>query len=275
MKTGPSHLDQQRSFYEERVHDHLRPRTNDPYSAKLVARMVKALGIGPHHRVIEVGASFGRFTIPLLEHCGSIEAIDLSARALSELAMTRDELGIDENRCRTHVADARELRLSDVGGAADFVVGFFILHHLEDLPGTMAALARLVRPGGGVAFLEPNRRNPLFLAQVMACHDMSWRDEMGMFTLSERGVRRAYAEAGLSLDSVIRFGFFPPQLVNRYAWARRLEDAIERVRLFQPVLPFLLMTAAAPGDLLGDSALGSALDSLSVRPSVRPSEGTT
>ena len=168
------------------------------------------------------------------------------SRALSELVATRDELGIDESRCRVHVADARDLTRSEIGGEVDFVVGFFILHHLDDLSGTIAVASKLIGAGGGLAFLEPNRRNPLFLAQVLSCSDMSWREEKGMFKLSARGVCGAYREAGLAVDPVLRFGFFPPQLVNNFAWARRLEAGLEGVRVLDPLLPFLLMTASLP-----------------------------
>ena len=122
-----------------------------------------------------------------------------------------------------------------------------------------AALSKLLGAAGGLAFLEPNRRNPLFLAQVLSCRDMTWREEKGMFALSARGVLRAYREAGLSVDRVRRFGFFPPQLVNRFSWARRIEAGIERARLLDPLLPFLLMTAAQPtepGDTRASKATG-------------------
>jgi SAM-dependent methyltransferase len=200
-----------------------------------------------HHRVCEIGASFGRFTIPLLSHCQSLLAVDLSERALSELEATTNALGIPESRCRVHVADARDLTLDAIGEPVDFVVGFFILHHLGDLAGTIRSLSGLVRAGGGLAFLEPNRRNPLFLAQLVACRDMRWSEEKGLFTLSARGVASAYRAAGLSVDPVIRFGFFPPQVVNRVTCLRRLEGRLERSRLLAPVLPFLLMTAGKDG----------------------------
>jgi SAM-dependent methyltransferase len=196
--------------------------------------------------VLEIGASFGRFTIPLLSHCQSLLAVDLSERALTELESARKALGIPESRCRVHVADARDLTLDAIGEPVDFVVGFFILHHLDDFASTIRSVSDLVRAGGGMGFLEPNRRNPLFLAQVLACRDMSWSKERGMFTLSSRGVASAYRAAGLTVHPAIRFGFFPPQLVNRLAWVRRLEGRLERSRLVAPVLPFLLMTAGKP-----------------------------
>ena len=203
MSGDASHIKQQRRFYQSRAHDHLRPRANDHYSEKLVARLAGALGMQPHHRVLEIGASFGRFTLPLLAHCQSVVAVDFSERALSELVATRDELGIDERRWRVHVADARDLTRSEIGGEVDFVVGFFILHHLDDLSGTIAVVSKLIGAGGGLAFLEPNRRNPLFLAQVLSCSDMNWREEKGMFKLSARGVCGAYREAGLAVDPVL------------------------------------------------------------------------
>jgi len=249
----PSHPDRQRHFYESREHDHLRSRADDYYADRLVARLADAVGMQAQHRVVEIGASFGRFTFPLLRHCQSVVAVDISERALCELAAKRDELGIDPSRCRIQVADARDLTRAEISGAVDFVVGFFILHHLEDICGTMAAMSKLIGAGGGLAFLEPNRRNPLFLMQVLVCPDMTWQEEKGMFTLSARGVCRAYREASLRVDKVLRFGFFPPQLINRFSWARRLEAGVERIRLFEPLLPFLLMTAAPPdepGDVL-------------------------
>jgi len=243
VKRKPSRLERQRSFYESRAHEHLRPRHGDHYSEKLVARLAHAVGMRSHHRVCEIGASFGRFTIPLLGHCQSLLAVDLSERALGDLEATRKALGIPESRCRVHVADARDLTLDAIGGPVDFVVGFFILHHVYDLAGTLRSVSGLVRAGGGLAFLEPNRRNPLFLAQVVACRDMRWSEEKGLFTLSSRSVASAYRAAGLTAEPAIPCGFFPPQLVNRVAWLRRLEGRLERSRLLAPVLPFLLMTA--------------------------------
>lgn len=247
MSREPSRLERQRSFYESREHEHLRPRHGDHYSEKLVARLAQAVGMRSHHRVCEIGASFGRFTIPLLSHCQSLLAVDISERALNELEATREARGISKSRCRVHVADARDLTLDAIGEPVDFVVGFFILHHLDDLEGTLRSVSGLVRAGGGLAFLEPNRRNPLFLAQVVACRDMRWTEEKGLFTLSSRGVANAYRAAGLTADPAIRFGFFPPQLVNRVAWLRRLEARLERSWLLAPILPFLLMTAGKAG----------------------------
>jgi len=246
MMSDARHGERQRDFYDSREHDHLQARGDDYYATKLAGELARGVGIGPGHRVLELGAGFGRFTFPLLDHCGSLVAVDLSPRVLDSLARTRDGRGIPESRCRVHCGDLDALAGEALGAPFDFVVGFFLLHHLSDSARSIHALSNLLAPGGGMAFVEPNRRNPLFLAQVAACRDMSWREEKGMFTLSARGVEKAYREAGLERVATRSFGFFPPQVLNNIAAARRLEGFLERRRALRWLLPFLLLCAHSP-----------------------------
>lgn len=235
--------EQQRRFYETRSHEHLQPRAQDFYAEKLASVVAQALGLGPGDRVLEVGAGFGRFTFALLGRCGSIVASDLAPRALETLERTRDERGIAAARCTTRCLDVTTLDADSSDERFSFLVGFFLLHHLPDVAGSVARLATLLAPGGQMAFVEPNRRNPLFLAQVACCADMTWAEEKGMFQLSHSGVAEAFRAAGLTPAPVQRFGFFPPQVLNRFAAARRLEARIETSSVLRPLLPFLLLRA--------------------------------
>lgn len=240
------HVEQQRAFYDERAHDHLQAQQGDFYAEKLAAELARRSGLGSQHRVLEVGAGFGRFTFPLLPRCGSLVALDLSSRALSELERTRDARGIDEARCRTLCAEISSVEATDAG--FDFIVGFFILHHLPDVTKALEKLAELLAPGGKMAFLEPNRRNPLFVAQVVACPDMTWREEKGMFLMSPASVRRGLLQGGLLPLETEQLGFFPPQIYNRSAYARRLESRLEQARWLRPLLPFRLFRAESQRD---------------------------
>ena len=246
-------VEAQREFYASRSHAHLQPQATDVYSARLVARLVEEIGITSEARVLEVGAGFGRFTFELLKHCESVVALDLSEAALARLVEARDDRGVSPERCRPHCADLQQLSVDAVGGPFDFVVGFFILHHLPDYHGAIARLAPCLETGGRIAFVEPNRRNLLFAAQVAFCEDMTWAEEKGMFRLSSRGVERALASAGLASCATRRFGFFPPQIINRFAKAARLEEGIEKLGIFGPLLPFLLLSAEAGQDGGGEA----------------------
>jgi SAM-dependent methyltransferase len=242
MSGDPS---RQRRFYESRPHGHLQPRVEDFYAAKLAATLAAGIDLGAQDRVLEVGAGFGRFTFEVLRHCGSVVALDLSPRALATLDETRTARGIDPARCETRCGDLTQTEDIACDERFRFIVGFFILHHVPDVAVAIRGLQRRLAPGGTLAFVEPNRRNPLFLAQVACCADMTWAEEQGMFRLSARGVESAFRAAGLTPLPLQRFGFFPPQLLNCSETIRRLETRLERVGLFEPVLPFLLLRARA------------------------------
>ncbi|MBW2724679.1 MAG: methyltransferase domain-containing protein [Deltaproteobacteria bacterium] len=237
------YVSRQRRFYDERAHDHLQVRSDDLYARNLVDHLADRLGIGPSDRVLEVGAGFGRFTFPLLERCGSVVCVDLSEVTLARLEEERDARGIPVETCSVHAANLDELTPDSLGERFTWIVGFFLLHHLSDYSASIDRMTSLMAPEGKMAFVEPNRRNPLFLLQVMACPDMTWKEEKGMFSLSRKGVEAAYRDAGLEdLDSH-SFGFFPPQIFNRLSVARKLERRVESLALAQPLLPFLLMSA--------------------------------
>jgi SAM-dependent methyltransferase len=244
------HVSRQQRFYDERAHDHLQVRPDDLYARNLVDHLADRLGIGSEDRVLELGASFGRFTFPLLERCGSVLAVDLSTVALARLEEERDARGIPSERCSVRSANLDALTPEALGERFEWIVGFFLLHHLSDYAASIGRVASLLAPGGQMAFVEPNRRNPLFLLQVIACPDMTWAEEKGMFRLSGKGVAAAYRAAGLTNVGCHGFGFFPPQIFNHFRAAREIERHIESLTLARPVLPFLLLTARAgdPGE---------------------------
>jgi SAM-dependent methyltransferase len=236
----------QSDFYAERRHHRLRASEGGRYAENLVARLWSALGAPRDADGVEVGCSAGRFTLPLLARCRSIQAIDLSRKQLDELRAELDRRDIDPARCRTHEVNVEQLGPELGEQCYDFVVGVFLLHHLHDPGRTLARLFRLLRPGGRVAFVEPNRWNPLYALQISLCPDMKWSQERGLYRLSKRGFAGMFEQAGFEDRDVSRFGFFPPQIVNRFPNALRWERSLERSRVLRPVLPFLIASGRRP-----------------------------
>jgi SAM-dependent methyltransferase len=249
--THSDHVARQRAFYQAGDHAHLQPQSYDPYAEHIVLQLARGAGLQPDHRVLELGPGFGRFTFPLLDHCAAIVAADLSQRVLDGLAQERDRRGIAPARCRTVCRDVNDLSLDDIGGPVDFVVGFFFLHHLADFRQTIEMLMALLSRRGGMAFVEPNRLNPLYLAQILCCPDMHWHEEKGLYRLSRKIIGGAFREAGLGDVAARTFGFFPPQIVNRWPAACRLERRLEGARALSAVLPFVLVSARDRGGVAG------------------------
>jgi SAM-dependent methyltransferase len=138
-------------------------------------------------------------------------------------------------------------------GTYDAVIGFFVLHHVHDLDACLEVAARLVRPGGRVAFVEPNPLNPLYYVQITLTPEMRWKGEKGIFKMHDRVLHPAMKRAGLVDVSTRRFGFLPPFVTN-LPFGERLESILESVSLWERALPFQLFGGARSPDGSGTVA---------------------
>ena len=226
-------------YFEHAGKQAMRP-TSTPYVERQVDALVRFGGLRAGDHILDVGCGMGRYTLPLAERGFSVEGIDLSRTLLDRLEAfntTRHEIAL-------HCADILELPES-LAGRFDATVGFFTLHHLHDLTASFAAMARLVRPGGRIAFLEPNPLNLLYYIQLAVAPGMSWQGDKGIINMRPRTVFAAMKQAGLTSPALERFGLFPPFAANRPLGAR-LERRLERVPLWRPLLAFQLFRGDVP-----------------------------
>jgi ubiquinone/menaquinone biosynthesis C-methylase UbiE len=108
-----------------------------------------------YHRALEVGSGTG-FWILNLWQAGYVErahATDISPGMLAVCAENARRLGCD---VELRVADADRLPYPD--GSFDLVCGHAFLHHLPDPEASLAEMARVLAPGGGLMLAgEPTR----------------------------------------------------------------------------------------------------------------------
>jgi len=112
---------------------------------------------------LEIGAGTGYFSLNLLQ-AGVIEratATDISPGMLATLERNASDLELE---VRTAAAEAETLPFGDE--SFDLVFGHAVLHHIPDLRRAFTEFARVLRPGGTIAFCgEPSRYGD-FLAAV-------------------------------------------------------------------------------------------------------------
>jgi SAM-dependent methyltransferase len=211
-----------------------------PYLRRHADALAGFAGLEPGQRVLEVGCGMGRYTLLLAERGIAVEGLDLSPVLLDRLRSFDDgRFGVP-----LHLADVVDPP-ADLLGAFDAVVGFFALHHIHDLAVSFRAMARLLAPGGRIAFLEPNPYNPLYYVQMAVKPEMTWEGDRGMLRMRRGVVVPAMAAAGLGRLAHRRFGFLPPFAANAQG-GRRAEAVLERVRVLEPVLPFQLFRGTLP-----------------------------
>lgn len=211
-----------------------------PYLTRHIDEALAAAQVTPSDRIIEVGCGMGRYTIPLAERGLRVEGLDMSAVLLDRLR----EYGGERLGVPLHALDVMQPP-PEFEGAFDVVIGFFVLHHIHDLVPSFAGMARMVKPGGRLVFVEPNPFNPLYYVQIAVTPGMRWKGERGILHMRRGVIANACARAGLVDYSLRRFGFFPPVIANRPA-GRAAERVLERVPVWRPALPFQLFSARRP-----------------------------
>lgn len=247
------HNDAQRRHFARRPESNPRMQPVDsPYVDRHLDRLLRLADINLQDRILDVGCGMGKFTLPLMRRGYQVEGLDLSPAQIERLAARLPE-GAD---VALHCHDLLDVPV-DLVGRFDVVTGFFMLHHLLDLEAAFRALHSYLRPGGKVAFLEPNALNPLYYLQITLTPGMSWKADKGVLSMTRGRLLRALRDSGYSDVLVERSGMFPPAVVNR-PWGRRAEDVIGRFAPLEPVSAFQVVTAVSPGPAPGGPVEGPA-----------------
>jgi 2-polyprenyl-3-methyl-5-hydroxy-6-metoxy-1,4-benzoquinol methylase len=208
------------------------------YIVRQVTKVCEATHATSGDQIIDVGCGPGRYSNALSRLGHRVEAMDLTPRVVDRLRETSPHIP-------GYVGDLMNPP-SELVGRYDVVTGFFVLHHVHDLAAAFRGAASLLRPGGRMAFCEPN---PFFLgyvAQIAMTPNMSFRGEAGILQMRERVMIEAATQAGLESFRVNRFGLFPPSLAN-HDRAGGWEERLERIPLVGRIRAFQIFSASTTG----------------------------
>lgn len=121
--------------------------------------VIEYCGIDSGKRVLEIGCGTGTLTESLVATGAELVATDIFEDFLK---VVEGKIGQNKN-VSFRIVDAETLD-GFVDESFDAVVGLSILHHL-DIDKTFAAIKRVLKPGGKLAFAEPNMMNPQIVVQ--------------------------------------------------------------------------------------------------------------
>jgi ubiquinone/menaquinone biosynthesis C-methylase UbiE len=196
---------------------------------QVTGKLRKALGRWPDRvfgDALEIGAGTGYFALNLLR-AGLIEratATDISPGMLATLEENASRLGLE---VKTAAAEAETLPFPD--GSFALVFGHAVLHHIPDLERAFSEFARVLRPGGTLAFCGEPSRYGNFLAAIPKRTALLaaplWRRAM------RASPRHQYPDAranGHSLEGEVDVHAFSPADLRRFCAASGLTDV--RVR---------------------------------------------
>lgn len=195
-----------------------------------------AAALAPSVEALELGCGTGMFTEMFAATGARVLAVDISADLLAAAAAR----GLPPERVRFLARAVEDCALDDpdiagwIGRPFDAIIGSSVLHHL-DLPATLARVRLLLRPGGRLAFAEPNMLNPqVFMERTFRRAFPYVSEDETAFV--RRRLARQLAAAGFDDVSIVPFDWLhpatPPALIGPVERAGTLFERLPGVREF-------------------------------------------
>ncbi|MEW6265320.1 MAG: class I SAM-dependent methyltransferase [Thermodesulfobacteriota bacterium] len=117
--------------------------------------------LGPYvkagQKAVDIGCGLGHFTLGLARLVGPdgrVTAIDLQSKMLDGLKRRAKRAGLLD-RIETRQCRSDSLAAADLNGRMDFVLTFWMVHEVPDIPGLMRQIHDLLKPDGLYLIAEP------------------------------------------------------------------------------------------------------------------------
>lgn len=226
-------------YYSGKVKKTMLP-VNSYYVNRHIEEFIKYSGISRNDKILEVGCGMGKFTLPMLKRGYKITGLDLSPILLQKL------LEYNDNKFQIDLIASDILEIpEEYNEQFDYVIGFFMLHHVMHLETCLQAMSRVLKPNGSIIFLEPNAYNPLYYFQIIFSPTMSWKGDKGVAMMTSKNFLRAAQYSGLKNVSIHKYGFFPSFVVNNPI-GRFTETSLEKMKIFKGISAFQIIKLDKP-----------------------------
>ncbi len=192
-----------------------------PRVRELVTRVFAAHFPEPAGDLLDLGCGTG-FYFPLLSrHTERLIGVDVSETMLEIAQQVIDEYGLDN--CQVRQGSALELDFADA--SFDVVHSWDFLHHVPDVAGALAEIARVLKPGGRYIALEPNLLNP-----SITWYHLRRRSEWRLFTQNQFVIPRRMRDR---FDVHVAYDNTIISFLDERTWW--LWNAIDRVTSIAPL----------------------------------------
>lgn len=201
--------------------------------------LIAKAGIAKGLNILEIGCGTGVFTAKLAATAANITATDISAELLGKACERVPN-------ARFQIADAEGMPFAK--SVFDGVVGSSILHHLS-LEVALKEIYRVLKPGGRIAFAEPNMLNPQVVLQKNIPMLKRWLGDTPDETAFFRGrLARTLRENGFTEVKVEPFDFLHPATPSLLIpLVQRIGSFLEEVTLCREIAGSLIISAVRVG----------------------------
>jgi ubiquinone/menaquinone biosynthesis C-methylase UbiE len=131
-------------------------QTQNPVLARRESELLRRVEVGRGERLLEIGCGEGANLHHLRGAGARFFGVDFS----------RERAAFARRATDAHTATADATRLPFGDGSFDAVLIRDVLHHVGEIDAVLAEARRVLRPGGRLTLVEPNRHSPLIWLQA-------------------------------------------------------------------------------------------------------------
>lgn len=165
-------------------------------------------------RVIELGAGYGRFVLPLAKLGYKVTAVDISEKLLQLIKKRARKFGIDKNLNYVNSNFEKPVFESHFDGAFCISTFHLLSDKEEERIKILSNLVKSVKSGGRVLVIEPNPLNPFYYPFYLFSKEASWAVEKNFTKSSEGHLRTIFRKFGLKTIEVRYVGFLPLRFID-------------------------------------------------------------
>jgi ubiquinone/menaquinone biosynthesis C-methylase UbiE len=190
-------------------------------------------------KVLEYGCGTGMFSRRLAETGATFFSIDISPELIQEAKKQ------PHPQVTFSVGDIESLNFPNE--SFDAVIGSSVLHHV-DVPRTLAETFRVLKPGGWIAFAEPNMMNPqIALQKNIPYIKRKMGDSPDETAFFRWRVGRMLQRAGFLEVIVKPFDFLHPAIPVRFiSMMKRIGETIEKIPVLNEIAGSLILSGHKP-----------------------------
>ena len=175
------------------------------------------------HRVLEVGAGTGIYTIPLARRCRTVTAVEPSRNMLAVLRSKASREGLSNIVCMN-----RDISGMPPEEEYDSVCAFSSFEYIPDLGDLIRSLSMSLKPGGTIYFTTARRSFFRFFTQI----GNALRQGLWLHARTEREVRKILAASGFDRIIISSHAMRWPFLGGILLEARAVKSAMGRQAFF-------------------------------------------
>jgi SAM-dependent methyltransferase len=228
MPPVSTRLERERDFHNVTFADQSRKTASKFYEVERAPmdRYAEILSLsgGVGKRVLEYGCGPGSQAFFLAQQGAEVTGIDISDVAIAQATERAEAEGVAE-RCSFEVGNAEATAFDD--DQFDLVCGTAILHHL-DLAAAYAEIARLVKPTGRAAFVEPLGHNPAINAYRDRTPELRTEDEHPLLARDLELTRTYFGEVELTYFNLTTLLAVPLRNTRAFDPAMTALQAVDR-----------------------------------------------